>query len=176
MNITIVLGTARTGRNSERVYLALQEMFPKNKNANVTSVDVRDYVQLPQTIPSWGEGGADTKESKWKTVVKDTDAFVFILPEYNHSFPGEWKLLVDTLSKEYSGKTAYIVGVSSGVFAGVRVSDHVKTVLIELNFSVPKVGLYIGKVADVITEQGTINDEALKDRIAQFVDAVAQKS
>ena len=209
MNITIVLGTARQGRNSERVYVALQQFFLHKENMEVTSVDIKDHVTLPETIPNWGEpvwetgarlaenffeqserkgpasgqhrydeNGVDGARmySRWKKIVKKTDTFIFILPEYNHSFPGEWKLLVDSLYKEYSGKKAYVVGVSGGVFSGVRVSDHVKHVLIELNFNVQKLGLQIGNVKDAISQDGEVLDGALSERIQKFVDQVTEEA
>jgi len=174
MNITIVLGTARKERKSERVYLALQQMVSEMADAEVVAVDVRDYSTSPETVPNWGVGGSDTTPSKWKEVVEKTDAFLFILPEYNHSFPGEWKILVDSLSSEYAGKIAYIVSVSAGSFAGVRVADHVKTVLIELNFKVPKQGLQIGKVGESFAEDGTVTDEDTKGRIQKFIITIVE--
>jgi NAD(P)H-dependent FMN reductase len=174
MNITIVLGTARKERKSERVYIALQQIFADIDKVSVTAVDVRDYVTLPETVPNWGVGGSNEVPTKWKEVVEKTDAFLFILPEYNHSFPGEWKILVDSLSSEYAGKAAYVVGVSAGAFAGARVSDHVKTVLIELNFTVSKMGLLIGSVGDALSQEGVIQDQALAERIEKFAQKVVE--
>lgn len=176
MHTSVVLGTARKGRKSERVLTALLNEFKKVTAVSVEGVDVRDHVSLPETIPNWGVGGANEQPTTWKEIVLRTDAFVFILPEYNHSFPGEWKLLVDSLFNEYKGKTAYIVGVSAGSFSGVRVADHVKPVLTELNFVVEKTGLYVGAIEKNVAEDGTVLDEGLADRITKFVAAVTESA
>lgn len=172
MQVTIVLGTARKGRQSEKVGKLLEKSFISAGDTTVELVDVRDHVTLPETIPNWGEGGANEKSTVWKDIVSRTDSFIFILPEYNHGYPGEWKILVDSLYNEYKGKKAYIVGVSSGMFSGVRVADHVKAVLVELNMDVQKTALQVGKVKDLIDEEGNTEDEAFMERVTKFVDAV----
>lgn len=176
MHLTVVLGTARKERNSERVYLALLKAFGTMNDIMVEGVDVREHVEVPETIPNWGLGGADEHPTPWKDIVGRTDTFVFILPEYNHGYPGEWKILVDSLFKEYSGKRAFIVGVSGGTFSGVRVADHVKPILVELNFHVEKTALYVGKVKESVNEMGTVVDEKLEERIEKFVDQVVNTS
>lgn len=117
--LTIVLGTARKGRESEKVaYLVRDEA--KKHGYTIQFADVREYT-TDHTIPSWEK---DEKSKQWEKIAANTDAFIFVVPEYNHSFPGELKLLLDRLYKEYAGKTAAIVGVSSGGFGGVRMIEH----------------------------------------------------
>ena len=174
MHITIVLGSARKGRRSEHVARALEKCLRIHKAVDVAYVDVRDHVRLPETIPPWGVGGANEVSTIWKDTVQKTDVILFVLPEYNHGYPGEWKLLVDSLSKEYTGKKAYIVGVSSGSFSGVRVADHVKPVLIELNFTVQKKGLYVGSLETVFDEGGVLIDDTVRERMSSFVDDVVK--
>jgi NAD(P)H-dependent FMN reductase len=172
-NITIVLGTARIGRASERVALALLKSF-ENTSVNITYVDVKDHVQTAVTTPEWGEGGADTVSTKWQQIVLATDSFLFILPEYNHGYPGEWKLLIDSLGKAYKGKKAYIVGVSGGSFSGVRVADHVLPVLQTLGLTPMKQGLYVGEVTKVLDDTGVSTDSPFSERLNTFVDTVIQ--
>jgi NAD(P)H-dependent FMN reductase len=172
-NVTIVLGTAREGRASESVAKALHTAFSEHPAVTATYVDVREHVTVPATVPAWGPGGADSQPTAWKEIVMNSDAFVFVLPEYNHGYPGEWKLLVDSLGPEYTGKAAYVVGVSVGSFAGVRVADHVKPILIELNLIVQKAGLFIGKVSESVAKDGTVTSDALGERINKFVETVA---
>lgn len=171
--IALVLGTARAERKSERVFTYLQELFNAKGLAEVTSVDVRDHISEAATIPPWGTGGTEEAPTEWQRIANDADIFVFILPEYNHGYPGEWKLLVDSLgSGVYEGKDVYIVGVSSGTFSGVRVADHVKPVLVELKMMPYKTALYIGNVEETFTEDGEPTDEAVRERATKFVDAV----
>lgn len=171
MNVTIVLGTARNGRKSEVVAQKLQTLISA-AGAEVTLVDVKDHMSAAVTVPPWGEGGANDTPTEWKTIAEATDAFVFVLPEYNHSFPGEWKLLVDSLYKEYAGKKAYVAAVSNGSFAGARVMEHVMAVLLELKIQVGSARLHVGNVGDLLDEDGSFTDEKTAERFEQFAKTV----
>jgi len=173
--VTLVLGTAREERNSEPVALYLKTLFEAHEDVELTYVDVREHVHAPVTIPPWGAGGTDEKATPWQEIASATDTFVFVLPEYNHGYPGEWKLLIDSLYKEYEGKLAYTVGVSTGIFGGARVIDHVKQVFVELKMIPKRTALYVGKVEEVFKEE-TPTDEGFIERAEKFVDAVSQKA
>lgn len=173
-NITLVLGTAREERMSERVGTYLKKLFESNKECSVTYVDVREHVSSAHTIPPWGPGGSEKVRTDWQGIAESSDIFVFILPEYNHGYPGEWKLLVDSLYDEYKGKHAYVVGVSNGIFSGVRVADHVKPVLVELGLIPHKTALYVGRVDKILDEHGTSLDEQFVERANTFVEKVLQ--
>lgn len=171
--ITLVLSTARKERQSEKVFSLLARYFNEHSGAELSTVDVRDHVLKPETIPPWGPGGASEKPTEWLTIVEKTDAFVFVLPEYNHGYPGEWKLLVDSVGAgDYNGKHAFIAGVSSGIFSGVRVADHVKPILVELMLIPHKTALYTGNVEAAFDESGNLTDEKARKRALTFVDEV----
>ncbi|MFH1286895.1 MAG: NAD(P)H-dependent oxidoreductase [Candidatus Magasanikbacteria bacterium] len=81
-------------------------------------LDVRDYMRLV-TIPAWIGDSEET--APWKEKVsKASAAYILILPEYNHSFPGELKIVWDSACSEYFVKKIVVVTVSSGGFGGVR--------------------------------------------------------
>jgi NAD(P)H-dependent FMN reductase len=64
----------------------------------------------------------------WSAIVDRSDAFVFVIPEYNHSYNAATKNALDYLSQEWRGKPAGIVtyGGSSG---GVRAAQMLAPVL-----------------------------------------------
>lgn len=174
--ITLVLTTARKERESEKVFRYLESLFKERDKVSLTTVDVRDHVSEARTIPPWGTDGVKTNETAWQTIAQNTDAFVFVIPEYNHGYPGEFKLLLDSLYDEYKGKDAYIVGVSEGAFSGVRVADHIKPVLVELQLVLHRTALYIGNVDTVFKTDGVLTDETVALRTEKFVDAVSKKA
>lgn len=171
-HITIVLGTARNGCKSERVAQMLVHRCNQTDGVTAELVRVADHVHEPATIPPWGAGGVNEVSSAWKEIVQKTDAMVHILPEYNHSYPGEWKLLMDTLFTEYAEKATYVVGVSGGSFGGTRVVEHVMPVLVNFKVDVRPNRLHVTNVADSVSEDGTVHDAALRERAEQFVDAI----
>jgi NAD(P)H-dependent FMN reductase len=54
------------------------------------------------------------------------------VPEYNHSFPGLLKHVLDTNLKEYIHKAVGVCGVSAGPFGGARMIESLLPVLREL--------------------------------------------
>ncbi|HYH26984.1 MAG TPA: NAD(P)H-dependent oxidoreductase [Blastococcus sp.] len=67
----------------------------------------------------------------WSATVSRADAFVFVTPEYNHSFPAPLKNALDFLFAEWADKAAGIVSYG-GVSAGLRSATALKPVLISL--------------------------------------------
>jgi NAD(P)H-dependent FMN reductase len=47
-------------------------------------------------------------------------ALVIVASEYNHSFPGLLKHVLDSCLKEYIHKAVGVVGVSAGIWGGTR--------------------------------------------------------
>lgn len=170
MNITIVLGTARTDNQTKHVSRVVYEAFSSRDNVDAEHVDVKDYVTKVASMPVWGTDGLDEGLSKWKEIAEKSEGFVFVLPEYNHGYPGEWKLLVDALTESFHGKPAAIVGVSAGIFSGARMIEQVKPVLIELGLVAVSTALYVGKVKDKFDAKGAFIDEGEKERLEKFVD------
>lgn len=171
MHITILTGTSRIDNMSQHVAAALAAAF-QTRTSNLTLTSVGEHLTAPVTVPPWGAGGADEHPTKWKELVAKTDAFVFVLPEYNHSYPGEWKLLMDTLFPEYKGKRAYVVGVGGGQFAGARVMEHVLPVLVNFQFQIGNERLHIASASKTVSTDGSIIDQATHERVEVFVDAV----
>ena len=64
----------------------------------------------------------------WSATVERADAFVFVTPEYNHSFPAGLKNALDYLSAEWADKPAGLVSYG-GVSAGLRAATALKPVL-----------------------------------------------
>ena len=67
----------------------------------------------------------------WSAVVSRADAFVFVTPEYNHSFPAALKNALDYLHVEWADKAAALVSYG-GVSAGLRAATALKPVLTSL--------------------------------------------
>lgn len=170
MNITIVLGTARADNQSQHVARAVHQTFEAHEDVSATYVDVKDHVRKAMTAPDWGTGGLDEELASWKEIADKSDGFVFVLPEYNRGYPGEWKLLMDATSEPFKGKPVAVVGVSSGIFGGSRVAEHVKIVLVELGLLVMKTVLFVGKVKDKFDESGQLTDTEEKERMETFVE------
>jgi len=97
------------------------------------------------------------------------DAIVIVSPEYNHSFPGLLKHVLDSCLKEYIHKAAGIVGVSAGVFGGARTIEHFQPVLRELGLVSIFWDVNFGTVEKVFDSSGQLLDQAYVRRTDKFL-------
>ena len=65
---------------------------------------------------------------RWSRIVAASDAFVFVLPEYNHGAPPAFVNCVDFLSREWAYKAAGLVSYG-GISGGTRASAMAKQLL-----------------------------------------------
>ncbi len=128
IEIPVVLGTAREGRESEKIARHVCSALANQRGVSTRLVDVRDFV-MTRTIPGWEEH-AETRA--WKDIANHADGFIFVFPEYNRGYPGEFKMLLDSAYDEYDMKPAGIVSVSNGSYGGAAGAEAIKQVLSEL--------------------------------------------
>ena len=92
-----------------------------------------------------------------------------VTPEYNHSFPGLLKHVLDSCLKEYIHKAAGIVGVSAGPFGGVRAIQDFLPVMRELGLVNIFWDVNFGNVSKVFDESGKLLDQAFVGRADKFL-------
>lgn len=86
--------------------------------------------------------------------------FLFVVPEYNGSFPGVLKLFIDALDvkKSIYGKKAGIVGVSTGRAGNLRGIDHLTTVLHHMQVAVLPKYFPLSNVQHELDENGNLKN------------------
>lgn len=163
VSIPVVLGTGRLERQSEKVARFAHNTISTIEGVISEFVDVRDYLETPFTVPAWVE---DKNASKWRKTAHEASGFVFVVPEYNRSFPGEFKLLFDSAFKEYKDKPVVLIGVSSGQYGGVRAIQSVLPVLHTASMNV------LGSVIATAHVKETFKDKEMKpeEKYAHFVE------
>ena len=163
--IPILLGTGRADRSSENVAKFVTDEVGKNEHIETKLVDVKDFAYT-ETIPPWGKGGADEVSTEWKKIMIRADGLIVVVPEYNHGYPGELKLVLDSLYDEYEKKPVLLCGVSTGGWGGTRVVDHLKQVFIELKMVPTRSALYYPGVKKLFDENGVIQGDGHDTRVA----------
>ena len=96
--------------------------------------DVIDLRELPVDYIStalYGNAGKNEEFNILRTKMRDADKFVFIVPEYNGSFPGVLKAFIDGLDfpDTFTGKKAALVGVSAGMLGSSHAMSHLTDIL-----------------------------------------------
>ena len=164
LSIPVILGTARKGRLSAHAARFVVGQLEQRAGVTTTLIDV---ARVP--LPVDDAGGA-IKDPGYAAAMQGADALVIVTPEYNHSFPGLLKHLLDSCLEEYIHKPAGIVGVSAGPFGGTRVVQSFLPVLRELGLIATFTDLNFGNVASVFDESGRLLDQAFVRRTQVFLD------
>jgi NAD(P)H-dependent FMN reductase len=163
LNIPVILGTARKGRASVHAAQLFAELL--NRRAGVES-RVIDIATVPTPIDDAGEA---IKDPEFARAMTEADGLVIVSPEYNHSFPGLLKHVLDSCLSEYIHKAVGIVGVSAGPFAGARVIQGLLPVMREIGLVTIFWDVNIGLVAKVFAEDGRLLDDAVIRRSDRFI-------
>ena len=163
LNIPVILGTARKGRASVHAAKLFAELL--NRRTGVTS-RVIDIATVPLPVDDAGEA---IKDPGFAAAMSEADGLVIISPEYNHSFPGLLKHVLDSCLSEYIHKAVGIVGVSAGPFAGARVIQGLLPVMREIGLVTIFWDVNIGMVGRVFAEDGRLLDDAVIRRSDRFV-------
>ncbi|MCE3225783.1 MAG: NADPH-dependent reductase [Bacteroidetes bacterium] len=180
INIAIVTGSTRPGRNNEAVAKWVLENATKRNEATFELVDIEDYALplLDEPIPpSQGKYSKDHTK-KWAAKIKTFDAFIFVTPEYNHGTSGALKNALDFIYAEWNNKAAGFV--SYGSVGGTRAVEQLRQIMAELqiadvraqvtfllhsdfeNYSKFKPGEHHKKTLDTMIDQVVLWGEAMK--------------
>src|SRR5881398_1355365 len=169
--IPVILGTARQGRLSEPAANFVFGEVTKRGDIQTELIDIRE---IPLAVDDAGEA---LKDSQFCATVERADGLIIVAPEYNHSFPGLLKHVLDTNLKEYIHKAVGICGVSAGPFGGARMIQSLLPVLRELGLVAIFSDVYFGtagKLFDPAT--GKIVDPAYTHRVEKFLDELVWMS
>jgi NAD(P)H-dependent FMN reductase len=132
LNIAIILGSTRPGRNGKAVADWVAEKAAARTSARYELVDLADHPlphidePLPPTMGQYV--GEHTKA--WAAKIGSYDGFIFVTPEYNHSTSGVLKNAIDYLYGEWNNKAAAFV--SYGSLGGARAIEHLRAIMSEL--------------------------------------------
>lgn len=163
MYVPIILGTARLERQSEKAAnFMLQEVQKSGLESEI--LDVRDY-RLDATDRTKSSVEAKTLAS----LINKASALIIVSPEYNHGYPGELKMALDMLYREYFKKPVGFCGVSSGFLGGARAVEQLRLVSVELHMVPIREAIYFPKIQELFRENGEIKDISYYEKIQTFL-------
>lgn len=164
--IPILLGTARKGRQSEKVAKFVLEEAKKYGQFETELIDARDF-GLSRT----DDTKTTEKSKKFSDTMTRADGLIVVSPEYNHGMPGELKMTLDQLYKEYKHKPIGICGVSEGHMGGARMVEQLRLVSIELQMVPIETAVYFFDVENLFDEKGKfLKEETYQKRLKTFFD------
>lgn len=131
MNITIVAATSRQDAVTAQMAGFYQSVFAElGVQANI--LDLKDIPSnLLETTLYKKPKLANQEWDRIQDLVSATEKFVFIIPEYNGSFPGILKVWVDALQfpVSFKHKKACMLGIADGTQGSAMAMSHFADVL-----------------------------------------------
>jgi NAD(P)H-dependent FMN reductase len=157
--IPILLGTIRPGRRSENAAKLVETVGKGISEIEVKLVDPLDY-----RFPFDGND-PENKDPSYTELTARADGFFIVTPEYNHSFPGTLKRMLDSELKNYIHKPVAFAGVSNGIFGGARAIEALIRPVREMGLIATFSDVYFPEVQNTFDEKGKLLDESYIKRI-----------
>jgi chromate reductase len=155
--ITLISGTDRNDSNTLRIAQHYYNvLMSKGVPTNFFSLkDHEVYNRSEDLIKA---------EQEW---LIPSDKFIFVVPEYNGSFPGILKTMIDhtDIRKAWWQKKALLVGLASGRGGNARGLDHLSNILHYLKVHVHYNKLPISKIQEELDLNGQLKNAATLDLI-----------
>ena len=154
----IISATNRPGSSTLKVAKYYQKTL-RQKGVDAGLLSLSD---LPDNIIKSDLYGQRSPEFQViQGLINQTDKFIFIIPEYNGSFPGVLKVFIDACSfpDSFYDKKAALVGVSSGKYGNIRGIDHFTGVCHYVHLNVMSLKLHIAAIKAEFDAEGDLFKE-----------------
>lgn len=156
LTIAVLAGTTRLQRESIKAAHFVAEFGKRLDGVEIIFVDPKNF-----NFPGDGND-PEGKDPHYTEVTAKADAFFVITPEYNHSFPGSLKRMLDSELKNYKHKPVAIGGASNGSWGGVRAVEALVTSVREMGLAATFTSVYFSRVQDLFDERGQLKPENKK--------------
>ncbi len=155
--ITIITGTKKAGRGTRGIINFYKETLEElGENPKVLWLNQIDL-----------NGRTEALDRIEEDVLIPTKKFIFILPEYNGSFPGALKTLIDmcNIPEVFYGKKALLTGIAYGRAGNLRGMEHFTGILNHMKVVVHPNRLPISVLRKLLNDKYELTDELTKEVI-----------
>lgn len=160
--ITVIAGTNR----KDSMTLKVATLYYRLLSAKYYNVQLLNL----EGKAVW-ERGDEMKQIEHDMLIP-TEKFVLVMPEYNGSFPGILKLMMDNsdIRKVWWYKKAMLVGVADGRAGNLRGLDHMTNILHYLRMNILYNKIPISRINEEIGENGEVLKPATLQAIEKQID------
>ena len=174
--LQVIIGSTRPGRVGSAV---ADWIIDRARAHGDFEVEVADLAVL--NLPIFDEPNhprlrryVNQHTKDWSEIVGRSDAFIFVIPEYNYGFNAATKNAIDYLHQEWQNKPAGIVSYG-GVAAGTRAAQMLKQVLSALKIVPVTDSVNIPFVGEKLDEDGRLKpNEIMEGAAAAMLDELAR--
>jgi len=167
-HLQIIVGSTRPGRRGAAVGRWFHDLAVEYGRFDVELIDLVD-VGLPlldEPGPVGREPYARAHTQRWSRMIGAGQAYVFVVPEYNHSFNAATKNALDFLDEEWRHKPVGFVGYG-GVAAGARAIQALIPVVVALGMAPAPRAVHIPLINRAVPADGSFAGDDRLDRTAR---------
>ena len=170
--VAIIVGSLRKDSVNRKAALELARLAPDNLDLKI--VEIGD---LPHYNEDAEAAGPPEAWTRFRKNVAESDAVLFVTPEYNRSVPGVLKNAIDVGSRPYGSsvwakKPAAIMTLSPGAIGGFGANHHLRQSLVFLDMPVlQQPEAYVGGAFSLFGEDGKLVEESTANFFKSFIDA-----
>ena len=155
---TIISGTNKSDSNTLKVAKYYQRQL-ETKGLATTLLDLKELP--PNFIIDDLYGQKSDSFRKIQELITQSQKFLFVIPEYNGSYPGVLKTFIDACAfpESFYEKKACLVGISTGKYGNVRGIEHFSGVCAYLHLNVMPLRLHISNIKVELNESEDLFSE-----------------
>jgi len=147
--IKIIVGTNRKNAISKKIAVVYQGVLEQHG----AKAEIINLTELPDDFVFTALYEHNGKNKAYNAIhdkIKSGNKFVFIVPEYNGSFPGILKSFIDgmTYPNSFNSKKCALVGISSGIGGGGIALSHLTDIFNYLGMHVLANKIKLAKIEE----------------------------
>lgn len=157
--IPVIAGTTREQRKSIFAARLVAEIGNTFDDIETEVIDPKDF-DFP------GDGNdPEGKDARYTAITERAQGFFIVSPEYNHSFPGSLKRMLDSELSNYIHKPVAFAGVSSGAWGGVRAIEQLVGTVREMGLVSTFTDMQFPRVQELFDDNGVLQNESYREYI-----------
>ena len=161
LHLALLYGSTREGRFCDTVADWLRAHIEQRNDYVVDTVDPM-LLDLPRR-----HGGAPSADLvNLQQRIWRADAFVVVVPEYNHGYPAALKFVIDSVQAHWQAKPVAFVAYG-GHSGGVRAAEQLRQVFSGLHAVPVRDGVYFAQAWDRFDPAGIPRDADASERAAR---------
>ncbi len=157
--IPVLAGTTREQRKSIFAAKLVAEVGNTFDEVETEVIDPKDF-----NFPGDGND-PEGKDPRYSEITERAHGFFIVTPEYNHSFPGSLKRMLDSELQNYIHKPVAFASASSGQWGGIRAIEQLVGAVREMGLVSTFTDMQFPKVQELFDEEGKLLNESYREYV-----------
>lgn len=169
----ILSGTNRENSNS----LKIAQFYQRELQRRGQDWEILTLTSLPHDIIASDMYGKRSEEfAHIQEKVSNAKRFIFIIPEYNGSYPGVLKVFMDACAfpATFAHKKAALVGLSTGRYGNVRGVDHFTGVCHYMQMHIMPLKVNLAHIQRELDENGDFHDPLTLKYVTEQIEHIVR--